>query len=161
MRFSRFSLALAASFAAGCLSEPGNEPETARGALYRCIGLPGYTEGAVQEILAELKANPPDCRDGAALPRLGRSMNVSDTASDSVSVHLIVMDEQCDLIKETRSTIADSGANLSFHWLFDGLDGMGNPLPSGEYFMNAEVTRGAARDTSYQKIGWIRDPCAP
>lgn len=158
---SRLALAFAAFLAAGCLSEPGKEPEREVGDLYRCIGEPGYSGDPIGDILAEWKVNPPVCTDGIWSSRLGRSMTVSDSSADSVAVHLIVLDDQCNLIRESRSTQPDMGEHIRFDQVFEAKDGRGNPLPTGEYYVNAEIMRGAAKDTSYQKIGWIRDPCAP
>ncbi|MDQ3002372.1 MAG: hypothetical protein M3Y08_14060 [Fibrobacterota bacterium] len=159
-----FHLAVSASAFSlgGCLSGAGDETAKRTGPLYSCIGVPGYGQGTMDSLMADLKNNHPVCVDGkevsvqAALPK-------SPARPDTQEIHVYLMDNECHFIKESVERVAfRDSAGLDVMVLFDGKDGNGKSLPTGEYYLNTVYNRsGTAVDTAYGKFGFVKDRCSP
>lgn len=153
------ALALVSAFLlAGCLAGDGDGPDKPTGPMYRCIGEAPY-EGTWEEIIAGIKTNPPICKDGKPVDVAG-PLHKSAGSADSILIHSYVMDSQCRFITEFRKSLPASDRPIYTHGSWDMLDGNGKPVPSGEYYVNVEVDDGnGTKDTTYQKMGWIANPC--
>lgn len=142
---------------AGCMPGDGDGPDEPSGPMYRCIGEAPY-EGTWEEIIAGIKANPPACKDGK--PVEYQPLSKAAGAGDSIRVHTFVMDSRCRFITEYRTALPATDLPFPISQAWDRRDGNGNLVPSGEYFVNVEVDSGdGVKDTTYQKMGLIMNPC--
>lgn len=143
---------------AGCMPGDGDGPETPSGPMYRCIGEAPYS-GTWEEVIAEIKANPPACKDGKPVEGV---LPLSKTAlpGDPVRIHTYVMDSRCRFITEYRSVLPDASLPVPASQAWDRRDGEGKLVPNGEYYVNVELEHGdGAKDTAYLKMGLIMNAC--
>lgn len=149
-----------------CIS-PTKEAETQpTGLLYRCMGEAGYEPGAMDSILAFFATHPPICKDGRDIS-LDEALSKTTAQADSMSVRMVVMDSNCNLIEETSFKTPDQNppyptvlfeGNSFFNWKMKD----GRPYATGEYYVNLKVDRpGKGSDTSYTKMGIVANRCAP
>lgn len=151
----------AATLLAGCQA---GEPEAAAkppGPLYRCIGEAAYDTSAWERIEAETMA---EVRAGKCTARDRRQpimAQVAEAPGDSVRVRSVVLDKGCSLVGEYAATVTALSGRGTPVPMWDGRDSQGRDLPSGEYFINLELTwSDGRRDTSYHRVGYINTLCA-
>jgi hypothetical protein len=151
-----------AFFLGGCLSGNDGGNERREGPLYSCIGEPGYAPGTMESLKEFFDKHPPVCVDGKDM-QMGSALAKSAAYPDSILLRTYVMDSQCNFIKQSSDMVpVRDSARPSYPVLFDGKNANGASLPTGEYYVNTVLgDNGNAPDTTYSKIGWVKDRCAP
>ncbi|MBW8888388.1 MAG: hypothetical protein JF616_11590 [Fibrobacteres bacterium] len=131
-------------------------------ALYECRGEPGYSHIDWDSLRRELKAHPVDCAAPGGDSGLILQPAPATQQADSIRifVHTVVMDANCHYLtqEEDTTTVAAGTPLRPTLWNARYLDG--SQMETGEYYVNTEVRWPEGRkDTTYQKIGFIRTGC--
>lgn len=120
--------------------------------------------------MADLKAHPPGCLGDDSQPPAAKASGhgpsgllatLYPATVDSLHLHSVVLDDRCRVISQDTLALPDSGQTIKVLWL--GMkDAEGKHLQTGVYYVNEETVRAdGARDTTYHKYGYYRDPCFP
>jgi hypothetical protein len=127
--------------------------------------------GKLERALLDLEAHPPACGEAAeANPGpIIASLTVpypgpgeTQAGLDSLHIHTYVMDSRCGAVKDFESVISYFGQPIQSYALWDMEDRNGDPLRTGVYYVNAEITRpDGGKDSVYLKMGMYKSPCVP
>lgn len=146
------SLTAAGILFAGC-DEPERDPNAApSGALGQCIGTPEYDVQNFRALLDSVNKLPGRCVPDPA------AKSAAEEGPDSADFHMVVLNRKCELVADLDGGMrADRVGSKGIRVAWDGRNGRGAPMPSGEYYINTELSWvGAGKDTTYARIGHIK-----